>query len=70
MNPFLNPFIPIPFIKNYILDPGRIERLGAEKLERYQNKALRKMVFYAYTVPDEVFDKNVVTYAKSFFSIP
>ena len=51
MNPFLNPFITIPFIKNYILDPGRIERLGAEKLERHQNKELRKMVFYAYTVP-------------------
>ncbi|MCJ2514083.1 MAG: hypothetical protein LN408_06575, partial [Candidatus Thermoplasmatota archaeon] len=51
MNPFLNPFIPIPFIRNYILDPGRIERLDTEKLERHQNKALRKMVFYAYTVP-------------------
>jgi len=51
MNPFLNPFITIPFIRNYILDPGRIERLGAEKLERYQDKALRKVVSYAYTVP-------------------
>ncbi len=56
MNPFLNPFITIPFIKNYILDPGRMERLGAEELERYQNKALRKMVFCAYTVP--IYKKN------------
>ena len=51
MNPFINPFITIPFFKNYILDPGRIERLDAKKLEQYQNKALRKMVSYAYKVP-------------------
>lgn len=51
MNPFLNPFITIPFIKNYILDPRRAERLSTHKLERYQDKALRKMIFYAYTVP-------------------
>lgn len=51
MNPFINPFITFPFFKNCILDPGRIERLDAKKLEQYQNKALRKMVSYAYKVP-------------------
>jgi len=51
VNPFLNPFITIPFIKNNIFDPGRIERLNSEKLERYQNKALHRMIFNAYKVP-------------------
>jgi len=51
MNPFLNPFITIPFIKNYILDPGRIERVGTQKLEIYRDRSFRKMISYAYTVP-------------------
>ncbi len=51
MNLFLNPNITIPFIKNYILYPGRIERLSPNQLERYRDKALRKMISYAYTVP-------------------
>ena len=51
MNPFLNPLITIPFIKNYIMDPGRIERSNPKQLERYKDKVFRKMVSYAYTVP-------------------
>ena len=51
MNPFLNPFIAIPFLKNYITDGNRIERLSIRQLERYRKKALRKIVSYAYTVP-------------------
>ena len=51
MNPFLNPFITIPFLKKYYLDSGRIERLSAEQLERYKDKAFKKMLSYAYTVP-------------------
>ena len=51
MNPFYNPKIMIPFIKNYLFDPGRLERLNPKQLEKYQDKALRKMLAYAYTVP-------------------
>lgn len=51
MNPFLNPSVSIPFFKDYILNPGRIERYNSKQLERYKDKALRKMVSYAYTVP-------------------
>lgn len=51
MNPVLNPKIAFPFIKYSIWDPGRIERLNQKQLERYKDKALHKMVSYAYTVP-------------------
>ena len=51
MNPFLNPSIAIPFLKNYIADTYRIERLSSKGLEKYRNKAFRKIVAYAYTVP-------------------
>jgi len=51
MNPLFNPLISLPFLKNYILDPGRIERLSTKQLERYKDKALRKIINYAYNVP-------------------
>ena len=51
MNPFLNPTTGLPFIKNLILDPGRLKRLSTKKMERYRNKALRKTIKYAYKVP-------------------
>jgi phenylacetate-CoA ligase len=51
MNPFLNPFITIPFLKNYIIDPGRIERYSPKELERYKDKKFRKILSYAYSVP-------------------
>jgi phenylacetate-CoA ligase len=51
MNPFLNPRIIIPFIKNYIQDPKRIERLNEKKLENYKDKALRKILSKAFEVP-------------------
>jgi phenylacetate-CoA ligase len=51
MNPFLNPQIIIPFIKNYLLDKKRLERLKPKQLLKYQDKSLRKIVKYAYTVP-------------------
>jgi len=51
MNPFLNPWNTIPILKNYFFDPGRIERLNPEKLKQFKDKALRKMVSYAYNVP-------------------
>jgi phenylacetate-CoA ligase len=51
MNPFLNPSITIPFLKRYYLNPGRIERLNPKQLERYRDKAFKKMFSYAYSVP-------------------
>jgi len=51
MNPFLNPVTGLPFIKNFILDPGRLRRLNHKQMERYRDKVLRKAVKYAYTVP-------------------
>jgi len=51
MNPFLNPIITIPFIKHYLRDPKRIERLTPEDLEKYRDKAFRKIISYAFTIP-------------------
>ena len=51
MNPLLNPFISIPILKNYILDPGRIQRLNPKQLKKYRDKAFKNIVKYAYTVP-------------------
>jgi len=51
MNPLLNPFTALPVLKNYVLDPGRIQRLNHKQLEKYRDKAFRKIVKYAYTVP-------------------
>ena len=50
MNPFLNPITAIPFIKNFIVDPGRLQRLNPKKMEKYRDKALRKSIKYALTV--------------------
>jgi phenylacetate-CoA ligase len=51
MNPLLNPFISVPFIKNYVADPNRLNRLSDRQLDRYRNHAFRKIVSYAATVP-------------------
>jgi phenylacetate-CoA ligase len=51
MNPFLNPRIILPFIKNYMQDPKRIERLNQNELERYKDKALKNIILKAYNVP-------------------
>lgn len=51
MNQLLNPFNSLPFLKNSLTDPGRLERLSASQLERYRDKALRKIISYAFTVP-------------------
>jgi phenylacetate-coenzyme A ligase PaaK-like adenylate-forming protein len=51
MNPLLNPFITIPFLKNYITDPERLNRLSPSQLDRYRDRALRKIISYASTVP-------------------
>lgn len=51
MNPFFNPIITIPFLKNYILDPQRLKRLSPQDLKKYQDKMLRHIIRYAYTIP-------------------
>jgi len=51
MNPFLNPITGIPFIKNFIFAPGRLQRLTPKQMSKYRDKAFRKIVKYAYTAP-------------------
>ena len=51
MNPFLNPINGIPAIKNFIFDPGRLRTSTPKDIERYRDKAFKKIVKYAYTVP-------------------
>ena len=51
MNPLVNPFISIPILKNYILDPNRIQRLNSKQLKKYRDKAFKNIVKYAYSVP-------------------
>jgi phenylacetate-CoA ligase len=51
MNPFLNPITGLPFLKNYIFNPGRLKRCNYNQIKKYRDKAFRKVVKYAYTVP-------------------
>ena len=51
MNPFLNPMITIPFLKDLLIKPGRIQRSSPTQLQRHRNHAFRNMIAYAYTVP-------------------
>lgn len=51
MNPLLNPLMLPQILKSYLEDPKRLKRIRQEDLEQYQNKSLRKIVDYAYTVP-------------------
>jgi len=51
MNPLLNPLILPRILKSYLEDPKRLKRIQQEDLKQYQNKSLRKVVDYAYTVP-------------------
>lgn len=51
MNPFINPIISLPFIKELVLNTNRIDRLNSKQLGHYRDKAFRKMISYAYTVP-------------------
>jgi len=51
MNPCLNPITALPFLKNYLFDPGRLKRQSPKQIKKYRDKAFRKLVNYAYTVP-------------------
>jgi len=51
MNPFYNPNTAIPFIINYLSDPGRLKRFNSEKMSKYRDKVFRNTIRYGYTVP-------------------
>ena len=51
MNPLLDPRIAISFLKNWIVDPGRMERKNPKQLQHYKDKVFKKIVKYAYTIP-------------------
>jgi phenylacetate-CoA ligase len=51
MNPFYNPLFLLKMAKSYLSDIDRIWRIDLEELKRFQDKAFRKIVNYAYKVP-------------------
>jgi phenylacetate-CoA ligase len=51
MNPFLNPFFTTKIIRHYAKDVNRAWKKTPEEIIRYQDKALRKTIHYAYQVP-------------------
>lgn len=62
MNPFYNPFFILKILKSYLFDINRLRKISNEQLELYQNNQLRKMVYFAYTVPvyHDLYKKNGV----------
>jgi len=51
MNPLLDPIFLYKTLKSYFSDPDRLRRMTNQELKKYQDKSLRKLVKYAYTVP-------------------
>ncbi len=51
MNPFYNPVFLSKILKSYLLDINRLNNFNEENLKKYQDKCLKKIVKYAYTVP-------------------
>ncbi len=51
MNPFLNPFFLLRVAKGYLTDVDRVWNLSPGQLQRYRDRALCRMVRYAYEVP-------------------
>ena len=51
MNPFFNPVTALPLIRNYLFDKKRLERQDPLKIKKIRDKALRKTLRYAETVP-------------------
>ncbi len=51
INPLFNPMNSVPLLMRYILDPGRLKRLNPRQMKRYRDKAFKRIVKYAYTVP-------------------
>ncbi|MCU0851570.1 MAG: hypothetical protein MUC80_09930 [Candidatus Thermoplasmatota archaeon] len=51
MNPFLNPFNGLPFLKNYFTVPMRLKNYDQSKMKKHQDAAFRDVITYAFTVP-------------------
>ncbi|KYK19922.1 hypothetical protein AYK24_04765 [Thermoplasmatales archaeon SG8-52-4] len=51
MNQFMNPIFLFRILKGHLIDVNRIWRNDIDQLRRYQDKSIRKIVNYAYTVP-------------------
>ena len=51
MNPYMNPIFLSRLLKSYIVDINRVWNLSTEKMKLYQDKALRKVIKYAYNFP-------------------
>lgn len=51
MNPFLNPITGIPFLKNFFFDYKRLNKLKSKDVEKFRDKAFKKIVKYSYTIP-------------------
>jgi len=51
MNPFLNPIFSAKILWHYLNDIDRAWKMDEEQLRRYQDKAVRKAVSYAYRAP-------------------
>ena len=51
MSQLLNPLLVGKIIKTYMVDLNRVKRLPEEKIRRYQERALLKVIRYAYKVP-------------------
>ena len=51
MNPLFNPFVSLPLLKSYLFDPPRLRKSSIRDIERYKDKAFRRIVKYAYNVP-------------------
>jgi len=51
MHPFTNPVFLLRIAKSYLSDVDRIRSIDNKQLKQYQDKALRRVVKYAYTIP-------------------
>ena len=51
MNSFNNPIFLLKVLKSYMVDINRLARINDEKLRKYQDKRIRKIVKFAYNVP-------------------
>lgn len=51
MNSFYNPVFLSKVLKSYLFDIDRLKKLNEKELRNYQNKQIKKMVKFAFTVP-------------------
>lgn len=51
MNPFLNPIFLCRMFRSHFIDVNRIWQVNFKQLRNYQDKCIRNIVKYAYTVP-------------------